>query len=522
MLNMDAMRQAAQQEAAGGGFAVQSYPAPLRGLNRRDGLDAMDPLFARELTNWYPGEGRLEGRKGFAAYGSGVGSGDVETLIEFDNGPTNKLLAAGGGAIYDVSSLGAGVSKASGFSNDRWQGDNFAGNLGLVNGADAPQIYDGSTVSAMTITATSLTKTDLIGMIAYKSRTYFWERSGGANPRSFWYSALGAMGGAVTEYNLGTKAGGGGYIVTAAIWSRDSGNTMDDLLVFFMSTGKVLVYSGSNPGDSSDWSLVGDYKSGVPLGVRCIERLGGEIIIGTKSGYLPLSGVIQGGKFENAAISDNIRGLTKEASAAYASNFGWSMNLSDDGGRLLINVPKVEGEAYGQHVVNLVTGAWCEFDGIPARCWANYNGKTYFGAGGGLVREMDNGFTDAGAERQLTGAAAYTRPGGRGTNVHVKMIKPYVAANGNFTGAIGADVDFRDISLPTNIYTFAPKPVPWEDIAQNWNAWADVWSSEPASYAKWYSAKGVGGAVAPRMTSSTDDNVYWYATDVMYEIGGHV
>jgi hypothetical protein len=520
MPNYGALKQAMSQEAQGRGNQVVSMPAPIMGWNQKDGEDAMDPLYARELDNWYPDEGKLTGRLGFAAYSTGIGSGEVETLIEFNDGPQELLLAAGGGAIYDISASGAGVSKATGFTSNRWQGENFVGKLGLVNGADAPQIFDGSTVTGMTVSGTGLTTTDLIGVIAYKSRSYFWEISSGSNPRSFWYSALGTMGGTLTEFNLGTKAGSGGYIVAAAIWSRDAGNTMDDLLAFFMSTGKVLIYSGSNPGDTADWSLVGDYKTGHPLGPRCIDRLGGEVIIGTRSGYLPLSGIIQGGKFEASALSDIIRGAVKSSAAQFKDNFGWEINVSDDGGRMMVNVPASEGETYHQHVVNLVTGAWCRFTDVPSRCWANFAGNTYFGAGGGTVKKFDTGYTDEGVNRDLTGAQAYSRLGSRGYNVQVTGIAPYIASSGALLAALGVDVDFRNVYLPTNIYSFAPAPTAWEEIETLWEAWDEVFSDAPTAYHRWFTAKGNGGAIAPRMTMTTDDNVEWYATSISFELGG--
>ncbi|HXE55521.1 MAG TPA: hypothetical protein VN541_21030, partial [Tepidisphaeraceae bacterium] len=64
-------------------------------------------------------------RKGFTTYATGM-SGQVETLMTWGGPSASKLLAANGGAIYDISSSGAvGAPLSSGYANDRWQFVNF-------------------------------------------------------------------------------------------------------------------------------------------------------------------------------------------------------------------------------------------------------------------------------------------------------------------------------------------------------------------------------------------------------------
>ena len=109
-------------QGARGRALGRSTPAPTGGWNARDSLADMKPDQAVQLDNWFPQTSNVRIRRGFAQHATGVGAGAVATLIEFAAGTTRKLLAAGGGAIYDATNAGAaGAALGSGFANDRWQ-----------------------------------------------------------------------------------------------------------------------------------------------------------------------------------------------------------------------------------------------------------------------------------------------------------------------------------------------------------------------------------------------------------------
>ena len=114
-----------------------SVPAPIGGLNTRDALDAMPPTDAIQLDNWFPATGKCEVRDGYVEHSGGMGSGNVETLVEYHAGATRKLIAAANNNLYDATSSTAS-SIGSGFTNNRWQTANFNGKIHLVNGDDAP------------------------------------------------------------------------------------------------------------------------------------------------------------------------------------------------------------------------------------------------------------------------------------------------------------------------------------------------------------------------------------------------
>ena len=509
--------------ANGQGGALLTIPSPIGGWNARDSLDAMEATDAVVLDNWVPEASKVSLRKGFVSHATGVGSGDVETVIEFHSGGTSKLIAAGGGALYDATAEGAASSLTTGLSNDRWQGFNFAGKLALMNGADAPKTFDGSSVAGMTVSGTGLTTSHLIGGGAYKARTFFFEKSDGTNPRAFWYSGVNTLGGTLTKFALDTVVQTGGHIVAMEAWSRDGGAGPDDFLAFFMSDGTVIIYTGTNPGSADAWSLVGVYRMPAPIGVRGAVKLGGEAIIIARGGFFPLTAVAAGRTGAADAISDKIRGAVEEATAAYPNNFGWQAHRGPDGKTLFFNVPVTEGVTYHQYVLNTITGAWARFTGIPARSLATAGNELYAGGGGGIVYRLNTGKSDAGAAREGIARQAFTHLGQRGINKQITGLKPTVSATAGVSISIGAEIDFRETILPDALYTITPDDDSWEEIDVLWEAWSGEWDGDFAAVSNWYSAQGIGDAIGLKFSCTTSsEDIDWLATTFAFQLGGAI
>jgi hypothetical protein len=141
-----------------------SVPAPIGGWNARDTIAEMNPLDAVVLNNFYPTPSKVQLRKGYTQYATGI-TGQVDTLMQYSGGSVSELFAAAGSVIYDVSSAGAAISAVTGLGNDRWQyvnastaGGNF---LTAVNGTDAALIYDGTTWVKYAPISTAQTISDL-------------------------------------------------------------------------------------------------------------------------------------------------------------------------------------------------------------------------------------------------------------------------------------------------------------------------------------------------------------------------
>ena len=482
-----------------------SVPAPSTGWNTRDALDGMPPTDAVRLDNWIPGINKVYVRAGYASHATGVGAGAVQTVAEYHSGATRKLIACGGGAIYDATSAGAATSKASDFSVNVWHTANFSGTLFFFNGTDAPQEYDGSTVSGSSWSGSGLTPANLSGVNVFKNRLFMWD----SDTQDFWYASVNAVSGALTKFPLSRITGFGGNLTAMATWTVDSGSGPDDYAVFIMSSGDVVVYAGTDPGDANAWSLQGIYHIGQPLDKRAVLRIGGDLLIATTDDYVSLTKVFRAGHLGGAS---KLSGAVQAAATSNKAGTGWQGILSPKHGLALFNVPNVDG-SFDQHVLNTTTGAPCRFKAIPANCWGLYNDDLYFGGGGGVVYKY-TGEDDASSAIEADAIQAWSMMGSpyRKRVAAIRHILDSVASSLSYETDIG--FDFGEIATPSPSVTSSTS-APWD--TSPWDT--TPWSSSSVIDASWRVASGTGQSVAARVRVNTKTPISWLRTDYRVEIG---
>ena len=206
---------------------VASIPAPVGGWNARDSIANMEPTDAVEMINFFPSYSNVVLRGGYTQYATGI-DGQVETLMNYSTGTTNKLYAMAKTKIYDVTSAGAvGAAVKTGLTNARWEFINVTtgggGYLYLVNGVDSPLLFDGTTWASVTaistIAITGVTTTTLDNITLFKNRVWFSQK----NSLKCWYLPTNAVGGTANVLDLSSIAKFGGYIVDIATWTIDAG-----------------------------------------------------------------------------------------------------------------------------------------------------------------------------------------------------------------------------------------------------------------------------------------------------------
>lgn len=491
-----------------------SIPAPVKGWNARDPWDGMDEGFAVTLDNWFPQTNYVELRGGMDDHATGLGTGVVETLMSYSSGGTKKLLGCANSAIYDATSAGAvGAALGSGYTNNRWQWVNFYNYLVMVNGADTPLKYDGTSIS--TTTFTGLTATDLIGIHPYKNRLYLIEH----NSSSAWYGDSLAIAGALTEIDLSAVTGQGGILQAIGTVTIDGGSGVDDLLCFIMDTGVVIIYQGDYPG-ATNWALVGIFNIGPPVGRRCLMKLGPDLIVITTDGFIPLRQFIALDRTQkNLAMSDKISGAVNKAFQAYGANYGWQALLYPKGNKAIFNVPVSVGTTYHQYVINTITGAWCRFKGWNGVSWIVHDDELYFGGTDGKVYKADTGLSDDGSNIQADGLTAYHYFGGKGVLKRFTMYRPIIGSDADLPITVGLGVDYAE-DVPTfTASAIATEGAKW-DVAE-WDVaeWAGVVEIKKG----WQTAANVGYSAAVRVRTETkSQRVRWYSSDIVFERGGFI
>lgn len=494
-----------------------STPAPTGGWNARDNLADMKPDEAVSMDNFFPLTSRIRLRRGYASHATGM-SGPVESLMAYAFGSTQKMFAANGTNIYDVSVAGAvGSAVVTSLSNARWQHVNFGtagGNfLVIANGADSVRNYNGTSWSTPVITG--VTSSTLIHVNVFKRRLFFVQK----DTLKAWYLPVVSIAGAANEIDLAPITSLGGYLMAMATWTRDGGDGVDDLAIFITSKGEAVIYQGTDPGDASAWALVGVFRIGAPIGRRCFQKIGSDLIIITQDGFVPLSLVLASGRLsQRLALSDKISGAVNIANRDYGANFGWQPIFYPKGSYALFNIPISLNAISHQYVVNTTTGAWCRFTNQNANCWEIFSDDLYFG-GSGVVYKADSGTSDMGANIDGDVLTSYNYFGSRGVLKRFTMVRPVLASNGSLTAAIRLNVDFEN-NFPTSVPSFSGSGgSPWD--TSPWDT--SPWGTGEIIRKDWQSVEGLGycAAIRMRLSSNTLD-VFWNSVDWLYEPGGFV
>ena len=484
------------QERNGQALRV-NVPSPSGGLNTKDSESAMEPTDALIMENWFPGQGSVSTRKGFTQYATGL-SGYVETLMEYNANTVRKFICANESTLNDITNPASIVSVGTGFTNARFQWVNFNAYLIMVNGADTPQTFDGTTLAASTISGSGLTVTELNGINVHKNRVYVWN----SNAQDVWYGATNAIGGVFTKFQLSRVAPFGGNLVSMMTWNLDGGNGVDDYAVFLMSSGDVLLYQGSDP---STWALLGTYKIGRPIAIRGAKKVAGDIVIITDQDFVFFSevfkndgSVTQRGKLSGAAI---------EAVNDYGSNYGWEIAMYPKAGWLLINVPVANNTTYHQYVINTITGAACKFTGMNASTWGMYNNNLYFG-GNGKVFKADDGFNDNGANINCDIQAAYNNLGSPQEKI-VNSYRNTIKLDGS--AVVNSIVNFDYGRGETSQNSSSVAQGSFWDVAM-WDV--AMWSPEGLTRNELIYSSGQGVDLGMRIKVSINgQQLFWYRTD---------
>ena len=487
------------RRAIGGGRRIASsrtVPAPVGGWDTESPLANMPKQNAIILNNWIPRAGYVELRRGFRQ--QVTGTGPVESLIAWrGDAAGDKLFACSGSDIYDVTTddpLGSAVYSSA--INARWRSTNFANDAGAwaiaVNGANTPQKYDGTSFTDAAITGTSgsitLDDSDLSQVMAHKRRLFFIE----GDTLRVWYLPVLAVQGAAELLDLGPIFDLGGQLVAEGTWSLDGGQGMDDMAVFVTSEGQIAVYQGLDPSDADNWSLVGVYNIGKPIGDNSLIKWGSDLAIMTQDGIIPLSQALNKDRTEanKIALTAKIATAFSTAWNSYGDLYGWSGTLYSGRGSLAIfNIPSAELETSVQFVQSIQSGAWCRFTGINAICWETANDAIYFGSTDGVyqwdITASDNGDTIIGDVKP-----AFSNFGSN-TEKQFTMIRPLIKAPAIINPALEVLTDYREA---------VPTAIPTTEFSST-----DVGDADDIRY-DWTSTTAIGYVATPRMRVSVLGN----------------
>lgn len=507
----------------GAAAQVASLPAPVGGWNARDSLANMDPVDAVQLDNYFPTVSSCVLRGGYIQYATVTGV--VKTLLSYAGGTSEKLFAVTTSGIYRVDAGGAGVAQTLPSSlTEAWCEYTNIATVGgqyiyVVNGVDTALLYDGTTWTNPSITFPSpygaYTTAKFSNVTLFKNRLWFIEK----NTLRAWYLPTGSISGTASYIDLSSVAKFGGHLVDLDTWTLDAGYGMDDNLAFVTSNGEVVVYRGTDPDSAATWALAGVWKLGSPIGTRAMLKYGGDLLLLTYDGLLPMAQSLQSSRLDpRVALSNKIQGAIAKATSLYGSHTatGWQIYYSAKNNAVWINVP-VQDDQQEQYVMNTITTSWCRFTGWGAYCWETYQDNPYFGGNGFVGKAWDDDLQDNGSPITGTVKQAFNYFDSRGVKKYFTRARPTIITDGSPNVTLGMAVDFDNTTAGANVSPATPNPNAYWDSGV-WDV--DAWGSGLTVYNNWQGIAGIGycgGLVF--VSSSSGSQIEWPSTDIVFQTG---
>lgn len=484
----------------------------------------MSSGYATSLINLFPTTSEVALRAGAADHSTGY-AGLIKDLLSYNPATgAPKLFASNDSGIYDATAAGVhGAVQSIGSSgyvrslNYRTVGSSW---LLVVNGVDDLRRFNGTvwdSIASFPVVGGGTLLTNRISNLAAFKRRIFFTESGTTDVYSL---PLDSVAGSVNPFPLGAQFDKGGSVVAIGTWTIDGGAGPDDRIVFLSSKGQAAVYSGVDPTDPNNWSLVGRYDLAEPLGRDPFIKYGGDLLYLSRTGLYPFSQSLQSTTIASA-ISDNIRDAFIKAGANYATNQGWCVAIDQPNSLLIVNVP-VTTLGFSIHfVMNLVTKAWTQFQDWNAFCFRYHNGQLYMGSARGVGKAFV-GLSDFGASITGTGKVAPDYLGRRGTNKKISLIRPVIKISGVASVEMAVDTDFRNdaqfgptsftsgggATWDTSVWAVAGDPAP------------AVWADDAGIRLDYHTvAANPAYAFAVRLRFvSKAAKVSWTATDILFEV----
>jgi hypothetical protein len=515
-------------------------PAPVGGLNTAAAGLALPPGDCPYVRNLSAAENGLRSRFGSREWTlsmDGAGDEEVRTVV--------PVLGSGSPKLYAATSLGLYDATVATDTPDRpvdWPSPgNLAGWGSWTNMVSAAGVH------------TTFYADEENGLYRYSEAGGTWEQVAfgsapgeidGVDPgdivfvrvfagslwlvphdsASAWYLPAGQITGTAVEFPMGVKMPHGGTLVGLWDWTYDGGSGMDDALVAIGSGGDVLVYQGTDPNDASTFGLKGVWYMGPPpAGRRIASSYGGDLLLITRQGVVPMSRLVVGIPDARAeSLTFKVSNLINTLMQERGNYRGWQIVQHPEDNALILLVPKQPGGSFLQLVQSPASKGWFIWNGLSMVCAEAFDKQLYFGDDAGRVL-INTAYIDEVSLNDpnafqpvewslVTAASEYGAP----RQKQVGLIRPVVLTDGA-TPAVAV----------TALYGYRTTPPDFPALvnggAGTWNnaTWdVDVWQENAQPAQPVSGAAGMGTAVSIAVSGRAINRTVLVAIDVSYTMGG--
>lgn len=467
------------------------------------GVNGVDRGQIFDGTDWHPWVGVAINDLGYDALTTDFALGETVT------GGTSGATATIQGIVK--ASATAGTLKLGPITGT------FQDNEAITSASGAA-VVNGTASSASSITVSGVTTSTLSAVWLHQTRLFFTQ----ANSLTAWYLPAAQVGGTANSLSLAGVFQRGGALLAGGTWSTDSGDGKDDLCVFISTEGEVAVYAGNDPSDANAWSLQGRYDIGKPLGKRGLMRAGGDLLIATDDGIVPLSMVVQRdpATLSLGAVTAPIRRAWQDE--AQRATGGVELHRWPDQNLMLTVLP----DATRMLTANLQTGAWAVQSGWDGTCGAVYLERGFVGRGDGYVYEINKGGRDNGDTFVASVCFSFSDAGDPTAYkiANLARLSYFAATPVSYRLTVGVDYSpqFGAAAPAADVATMVWGASVWGGA--EWGG--DVEEPRAAYVDRWRSVAGAGYALAPQVQITSGAaaalSVEVIAVDMMIEGGGRV
>jgi hypothetical protein len=405
-----------------------TIPAPVGGINAYDSLMQMPPNDCIYTYNLMPVEYGLRLRKGYTEWATGCiespkrGTAEVRTIIPYESNVNDvindRLFAVTDEGIWDATNFGnlsptqvatftelgdeagrgvwceytgaaadAPVAGARGHylfyadgKNGIWQ---YTEQSGLwtrppVGVAETDWYYldpsDGTTKLPFPID-------DVAYVMVFKQRIWVILE----NDDDAYYLPVASISGELTRFTFGSKLPHGGDLRGLWTWTLDGGAGIDDYLVAISRGGDVVIYQGEDP--EIDFATRGAWFIGeVPESRRIVMEFGADLFMLSTLGITSAKALLSGAPVAMTAPSSpsaKINRFLREDVVNGKDLAQWQLTINPSDGFMQIVTPSPTNTPFVQYSMNLNTGAWGLWEGVPITCGYSSSGKYFMGAAEG-------------------------------------------------------------------------------------------------------------------------------------------
>lgn len=365
-------------------------PAPVGGLNYRDPISAMAPQDALVLTNFIPKQQGVELRRGWQQTTDSLGE-SIESVFGYTapNPADNKVFVAAAGNIYEVADGEfTAVVTGTGSDSDEWWTTQFStpADTFLLAVSPGAGYWTYSTSSGWVDRTASTTglPTTVRTVAVWKQRVWFTAEE---DSNVYYLDNVDTITGPCTSFAMGSTLRNGGYCSALINWTMDAGFSIDDYLIVVGTQGDIGVWQGTDPTSPETFSLKGVWYVGpVPRHGQFFTPFGGDVMIVSELGLVPMSKLVNGQYTEDQQIgpASKIQSVFAPLVRKQIDQKFFDVFVVPSSDVLVIKMPADSG-TYRQFAMNVTTGAWCQFTGIPMRSAAIVNGKLWFGTNDGFA-----------------------------------------------------------------------------------------------------------------------------------------